>query len=79
MGLGFVYYKDLTAANDCGFAPFCLQEPQAGWLLADNCCPASFPNVKHGKGEKGKLFSADNMGVGDQTESYRQKNSIKYT
>lgn len=63
MTLGFVYYKDLTTANDCGFAPFCLQEPHTGWCWQTTARPASFPNVRHDKGEKGRLFSAGNMGA----------------
>lgn len=55
MALGFVYYKDFTAANDCGSAAFCPREPGAGWRWQTTATLQVFPNVKHDKGEKGRL------------------------
>lgn len=43
MALGFVYYKDLTTANDCGFAPFCLLEPYTGWRWQTTAALQVFP------------------------------------
>lgn len=45
MALGFVYYKDSTAANDCGSAAFCPQEPGAGWRW-QTTATLQVPNAK---------------------------------
>lgn len=53
MALRFVYYKDVTAANDCGFAPFCLRESYAGWRWQTTAALQVFPmsSMMRGKGQ----------------------------
>lgn len=52
MALRFVYYKDGNHSKRLRFCSLLSAGAIHRLALADNHCPASFPNVKHDKGER---------------------------
>lgn len=52
MALGFVYYKDSTAAHDCGSAAFCPREPGAGWRWQTTATLQVFPTSSMTRGKR---------------------------
>lgn len=52
MALRFVYYKDGNHSKRLRFCSLLSAGAVRRLALADNHCPASFPNVKHDKGER---------------------------